>query len=99
MMRSKESLSRSIFNEKSKSNLPKFLKDAIRRVSPMTEITDFLIPAAARTVTLALMNSRQPTMKYCVSPGSDEVIDVDDGGGIEFDGINGDDSDGDGHST
>jgi hypothetical protein len=97
MFRSKESLSKSIFNESLKTNLPKFLKEAIRRVSPMLDITDFLIPAASHILTLELMNSRQATMKYNVSSVAGQPVhDVDDGGGLEFEGGVAGDSDEDG---
>ena len=97
MFRSKESLSKSIFNETLKTNLPKFLKEAIRRVSPVVKINDLLIPAASHILTSALLKSRQATMKYQVASGVDKPIhDVDDGGDIEFEGGVACDSDEDG---
>ena len=87
MFRSKESLSKSIFNESLKTNLPKFLKEAIRRVSPVDKLNDLLIPAASHVLTSALLKSRQATMKYQVASALGQPVhDVDGGCDVEFEG-------------
>jgi hypothetical protein len=73
MFKTKEGYAKSLYNESLKTNLPKFLKNAIQRVNIMGELTDYVIPSAAQTIMSVLMSTRQSTMKYEINP----VVDVD----------------------
>ena len=70
MLKSKENYAKSLYNKQKKTNLPKFLQGAIRRVSRMNNLTDYIIPSSAQTIMTQLMNSRLPNLKYFTSHGS-----------------------------
>ena len=101
MLKSKEQYAKALFDTSKKTNLPKFLADAIIRVAPMVALNDFVPPSYGAPIMTILMNSRLPAPKYTVGV---PVHDVDGGDidGIDSDGgvsVSGDASDGSIHSA